>query len=140
MIAYVGCRTTEHRNARGKGIRAFRIDGNGEWHEFQTLKTPEENPSYQALDHTGKFLYSVHGDFTKVSSYRVKEDYTLELMNVLELGPTGQNPVFIVPDKSNKFMIVASLQGGTVHVIRRNDDGTLGEIVHRTHLPGKTEG
>lgn len=120
MIAYVECRTTEHRNARGKGIRAFRIDSAGDWHEFQTLKTPEENPSYQALDHTGKFLYSVHGDFTKVSAYRVKENYTLELMNVLELGPTGQNPVFIVPDKSNKFMVAASLQGGTVHVIQRN--------------------
>ena len=140
MIAYVGCRTTEHRNARGKGIRAFRINEAGDWHEFQTLKTPEENPSYQALDHTGKYLYSVHGDFTKVSSYRIREDYTLELMNVLELGPSGQNPVFIVPDKTNKYMIVASLQGGTVHVIRRNEDGTLGEVVHRTHLEGKTEG
>lgn len=140
MIAYVGCRTTEHRNARGKGIRAFRIDEAGNWREFQTLNTPEENPSYQALDHTGKFLYSVHGDFTKVSSYKILPDYTLELMNMLELGPTGQNPVFIVPDKSNKFMIVASLQGGTVHVIKRNPDGTLGDVVHRTHLPGKTEG
>ena len=140
MIAYVGCRTTEHRNARGKGIRAFRIDEAGEWHEFQTLKTPEENPSYQALDHTGKFLYSVHGDFTKASSYKVLPDYRLELLNVIELGPTGQNPVFIGPDKTNRYMIVASLQGGTVPVIRRTPDGSLGEIVHRTHLPGKTDG
>ena len=140
MIAYVGCRTTEQRNARGKGIRAFKIDDAGNWTEFQTLKTPEENPSYQALDHTGKFLYSVHGDFTKASSYKIRDDYTLELLNVIELGPTGQNPVFIVPDKTNKFMIIASLQGGTVHVIKRNSDGSLGEIVHRTHLAGKTEG
>lgn len=140
MIAYVGCRTTEQRNARGKGIRAFRIDDEGNWKEFQTLKTPEENPSYQTLDHTGKFLYSVHGDFTKASSYRVNDDYTLSLMNVIELGSSGQNPVFIVPDKTNKFIIIASLQGGAVHVIRRNSDGSLGERVHITHLEGKTEG
>lgn len=138
MIAYVGCRTTQQRNARGKGLRAFKIDDSGNWEEFQTLKTPEENPSYQALDLTGKFLYSVHGDFTKVSSYKILPDYKLEFLNIIEIG--GKNPVFIVPDKTNKFMIVAALQGGAVYVIKREADGSLGEIVHTTHLEGKTEG
>ncbi len=139
MIAYVGCRTTEHRNARGKGIRTFRIDeSTGDWTELQTLKTPEENPSYQTLDHTHKFLYSVHGDFTKVSGYRILENNTLEFLNMIDIG--GRNPVFIVPDKTNQYLLVAALQGGAVYVIRRNDDGSLGEIVSAVHLPGKTEG
>jgi len=138
MIAYVGCRTTEQRNARGKGIRTYRIDeATGDWTELQTLKTPEENPSYQALDHTHKFLYSVHGDFTKVSSYKILPDDTLEFLNMIDIG--GKNPVFIVPDKTNQYMIVAALQGGSVYVIRRNEDGSLGEIVHETHLPGKKD-
>ena len=139
MIAYVGCRTTEQRNARGKGIRAFRIDEvTGDWKEFQTLKTPEENPSYQTLDLEGKFLYSVHGDFTKVSSYKILPDYRIEFLNMIEIG--GKNPVFIVPDKTNNFLVVAALQGGAVYVIKRNQDGSLGAIVHTTHLEGKTEG
>lgn len=139
MIAYVGCRTTEHRKARGKGIRTFHIDeATGNWIELQTLKTPEENPSYQAMDHTHRFLYSVHGDFTKVSGYRILEDDTLEFLNMIDIG--GRNPVFIVPDKTNKYMIVAALQGGAVYVIRRKEDGSLGEIVSTANLPGKTQG
>jgi len=135
--AYVGCRTTEQRNARGKGIKVYEINDAGDWNEIQCLKTPEENPSYQCLDLEGKYLYSVHGDFTKVSGYRIREDKTLEFMNMVEIG--GKNPVFIVPDKTNQFLIVAALQGGTVYVIRRNEDGTLGDIVHKHFLEGKTE-
>ena len=44
-IAYVGCRTTKERNARGKGLKVYEIsDSTGEWKELQCLKT-EENPS-----------------------------------------------------------------------------------------------
>ena len=37
-------------------------------------------------------------------------------------------------------MVVAALQGGAVYVIRRNADGSLGEIVHTAHMAGKKEG
>ena len=30
MYAYIGCRTTKERNARGKGIRVYEIN-NGAW-------------------------------------------------------------------------------------------------------------
>lgn len=30
-IVYVGCRTTEERNARGKGIQVFEIGQKEEW-------------------------------------------------------------------------------------------------------------
>lgn len=136
--AYVGCRSTKERNARGKGIKVFEIsDKTGEWKEIQCLKT-EENPSYQALDNEEKYLYSVHGDFTKVTSYRILEDHTLEYMNMVDIG--GKNPVFITPDKTNQYVVVAALQGGAVYVIRRNEDGSLGDIVNEVHFEGKTEG
>ena len=58
--AYVGCRTTKERNARGKGLKVFEInDKTGDWNLIQCLKTEEENPSYQTLDNEGNFLYSV---------------------------------------------------------------------------------
>lgn len=47
--AYVGCRTTKERNARGRGVKTYRIEENGEWTELQCLRT-EDNPSYQTLD------------------------------------------------------------------------------------------
>lgn len=138
MYAYVGCRTTRERNARGKGLKTYEISEiTGEWKELQCLET-EPNPSYQTMDLEEKYLYSVHGDITKVSSYRIFEDGTLEHMNTIDIG--GKNPVFITPDKTNKFIVVAALQGGAVYVIKRNEDGTLGEIVHKVCLEGKSEG
>lgn len=138
MYAYVGCRTTRERNARGKGLKTYEINEvTGEWKELQCLET-EANPSYQTLDREEKFLYSVHGDFTKVSSYRILEDGTLAPLNQIDIG--GKNPVFITPDKTNQFVIVAALQGGAVYVIRREADGSLGEIVYTAHLAGKAEG
>lgn len=137
--AYVGCRSTKERNARGKGLKTYEIsETTGEWKEIQCLKTEEENPSYQTMDLTEKYLYSVHGDFTKVSSYKILEDGTLEPLNMIDIG--GKNPVFITPDRTNQYIVVAALQGGAVYVIRRNEDGTLGEIVHKTAMPGKEEG
>ena len=48
--AYVGCRTTKERNARGKGLKVFEIcEQTGDWKEIQCLKT-EGNPSYQTMD------------------------------------------------------------------------------------------
>lgn len=136
--AYVGCRTTRERNARGKGLKVYRIDeSTGDWNEIQCLAT-EPNPSYQTLDNEEKFLYSVHGDITKVSSYRILGDGTLEHMNTIDIG--GKNPVFITPDRTNRYIVVAALQGGAVYVIRRNADGTLGEIVTTTHMEGQKDG
>ena len=55
--AYVGCRTTKERNARGQGLKVFRIDEKtGDWNLIQCLKTGEENPSYQTMDNEGDFL------------------------------------------------------------------------------------
>ena len=137
--AYVGCRSTEKRNARGKGLRVFNIDDRtGEWKEIQTLKTLD-NPSYQCMDLEEKYLYSVHGDFTQVSSYRIKEDHTLEHINTIDTVD-GQNPVFITPDKTNQYLLVATLQGGRVYVIKKNDDGSLGDIVFIHFAPGIKEG
>ncbi len=135
--AYVGCRSTVERNARGKGLKVYKIhETTGDWEEIQCLKT-EENPSYQTMDLTEKFLYSVHGDFTKVTSYEIEEDGTLSYMNTIDIG--GKNPVFITVDKTNRFLVVAALQGGSVYVIRRNEDGTLGDIVFTERIAGKKE-
>lgn len=137
-IAYVGCRTTKERNARGNGLKVYEIsDSTGEWKELQCLKT-EENPSYQTMDNEEKYLYSVHGDFTMVSSYRIKENGTLEHMNTIDIG--GKNPVFITVDKTNRYVVVATLQGGAVYVIERKEDGTLGRIVSKTCMEGQAEG
>ena len=103
--AYVGCRTTKERNARGEGLKTYEIQPDGSWKCLQCLET-EPNPSFQTLDGEGKYLYSVHGDITKVSSYRILKDHTLEHINTIDIG--GRNPVDITVDRNNKHVIVAT--------------------------------
>lgn len=137
--AYVGCRTTKERNARGQGIVSYRIDDvTGDWTKLQTLKTEEENPSYQCFDRKKEFLYSVHGDKTSISAYRINADGTLEALNTVDIG--GRNPVYIEVDSTNRFIVVATLQGGAVYSVRRNEDGSIGEIACKADVAGKKEG
>lgn len=134
-IAYVGCRTTRERNARGKGLKVYGISDRGVWEERQLLDL--QNPSYQCLDQTGRYLYSVHGDGYEVSAYAIDQrDGKLSLINKLSIE--GRNPVFITVDKENRFVYVASLQGGSVHVLPRRPDGGLGQALHRFRAPGKS--
>ena len=135
--AYVGCRTTKQRNARGEGLVVYEIMPDGSWKEKQCLFT-EDNPSFQCIDREKKYLYSVHGDLTLVSSYAIQEDGTLKHLNTIDIG--GKNPVDITVDKDNKNVIVATLQGGTLYTIARNADGSLGEVIATFTYEGKEEG
>lgn len=137
QIVYVGCRTTQKRNARGKGLKTCRIEDDGSWTELQCLFTAD-NPSFQCMDQTGRFLYSVHGDLTLVSSYRIEADGTLSHLNTLDIG--GRNPVDITVDRLNRNLIVATLQGGTLYTVSRRDDGSLGEVIAAYTYEGKEEG
>ena len=54
QFAYVGCRTTKERNARGKGIRIFEIE-DGTWKPVGLLEGPV-NPSYFCLNEAQDML------------------------------------------------------------------------------------
>jgi 6-phosphogluconolactonase (cycloisomerase 2 family) len=137
-IAYVGCRTTRERNARGKGLKVFEInESTKEWNEIQLI-SDLENPSYMCLDNNKEYLYTVHGDSYSVSSFKIEKE-TGKLSFINRINSLGRNPVFITVDKTNSFVYVACLQGGAVFTLKKNDDGSLSEPLFEAKLPGKTE-
>lgn len=131
MYTYIGCRTTKERNARGLGIRIF--DVNEKWIP-STIVDSFDNPSYLITDNNKKFIYAVHGDFDKVSSYKIEGDGNLTFLN--RVDSTGKNPVYMVCSRDNRFVFVATLQGGTVATLPRLADGSLGEAIYTYHLGG----
>ena len=136
-FVYVGCRTTKERNARGKGIKVFEIQPDETWNLIQTVENLE-NPSYLCKDTTGKFLYTIHGDFSEISSFSVDEETgKLTYMNTASTG--GVNPVHLSVDKTNHWIYVANLQTGTVAVIPRNDDGSVNDVEKLYTISGKEE-
>lgn len=137
-LAYTGSRTTKHRNARGKGITLFALDQDNRWQERQSLKILD-NPSFLTFDRERQFIYTVHGDLREISAYKIdRTDGTLTHINTVTL-PEGQNPVYIVPDKFNQRLVIATLQGGTVFVVEREQDGSLGKLVSQFRFAGKTD-
>lgn len=105
MFAYVGCRTTKKRNARGKGISCYEINDKGDW-TLKSITKILENPSFLAFDRTTSFLYTVHGDDNDVSAFKVENDGSLTFLNTVRAE--GRNPVYITPSLNNKFLFVAT--------------------------------
>jgi hypothetical protein len=121
LFAYIGCFTSAQRNARAKGISVYRIDQAGAWTLVQTLETVP-NPQFIAFDRQQKFLYSVHGDGTDVSSYAI--DKPSGRITFLNKQPTsGNNSTHLTPDPSNRYIVIGNGPGVAVFPI--NPDGSL---------------
>lgn len=135
LIAYVGCRTTKQRNARGKGINVYHVDQrSGEWTHVQLVEGID-NPSFLAFDQSKRYLYSVHGDLSDISAYAIDPlDGKLTLIN--RQSTEGKNPVHLAPDVTNRFMVVANYATGTVASLPINQDGSLGSVVDLVPLAG----
>ncbi|OGA56402.1 MAG: 6-phosphogluconolactonase [Betaproteobacteria bacterium RIFCSPLOWO2_12_FULL_62_58] len=133
-FAYVGCFTTEKRKARGKGIAVYRIDqSTGTWTLVEAYDAIP-NPHFLTLDHTQKFLYSAHGDSSEIGAYAIdKQTGKLTLLNKQPTG--GDNSSHLVPDSSNRYIVLANGPGVAVFPI--NKDGSLAPFSDKAIPPGE---
>ena len=135
-VAYVGCRTTRERNARGDGINVYRVDArSGRWEHVQLLPGLL-NPSFLAFDRAKRCLYTVHGDSSEVSSFRIDPaSGRIALLN--RQDTKGKNPVHLAIDPANRFMVVSNHVTSTLAVLPVQEDGSLGEVVDLVTLQGQ---
>lgn len=136
MYAYVGSRTTRERNARGNGINVYRVDDlTGEWSHTQHVDGLV-NPSFLAFGKDQRFLYTVHGDRSEVSAFKIdQQSGNLTFINTQ--STKGKNPVHLVADRSYRYLAVANYGSGTVALLPLNYDGSLGELVDLVEVPGE---
>lgn len=135
-FAYVGCRTTRERNARGDGINVYRVDApTGRWEHVQLL--PDLlNPSFLAFDRAKRYLYTVHGDGNEVSSYRI-DGATGRITPLNKQDTKGKNPVHLAIDPANRFMVVSNHVTSTLAVLPVREDGSLGELTDLVTVQGQ---
>ncbi|OZI34634.1 hypothetical protein CAL29_14170 [Bordetella genomosp. 10] len=131
--AWVGCRTTRERAARGKGITAFSCTDNV-WSPLQVLGGAD-NPSYLCLASGGEALYAVHGDGGTVSAFAVQPDGSLALLNRQDCR--GRNPVHLILSRSGRWLVVANYATGSVVTIGVEEDGRLSGVRDLIELPGE---
>jgi 6-phosphogluconolactonase len=136
-FAYIGCRTTKARNARGKGLSVYRLDEpGGAWTLAQCVEDLV-NPSYLTFDRYRRALYVVHGDHSEVSAFRIDDkNGTLAFIN--QQSTYGLNPVHLAVDPGNRFLVVANYATGSIVSLPVRQDGGLDPVCDLLLLPGKT--
>jgi len=140
-LAYVGCRTSRERNARGDGINVYRVDpAGGAWTRVQKLGDLV-NPSYLAFAHGRRTLYAVHGDSTEVSAFRI-DPASGQLTFLNRASTHGMNPVHLAVDPSNRFLVIANHvttpdYASGLAVLSLATDGALGGLTDLVTLKGK---
>lgn len=135
MYAYVGSRTTRERNARGDGISVFRFEPRSAALELIQVVGNLVNPSYLAFNSDGSVLYSVHGDESEISAFRVdRQSGQLHLLNRQSTG--GRNPVHLALAPSGQFMVVANHIGASLAVLPLAADGSLQPLSQLVPLSG----
>jgi 6-phosphogluconolactonase len=136
LFAYVGCRTTRERNARGEGINVYRVSARtGQWSHVQLI-TGLANPSFLAFDRTKRFLYAVHGDLTDISAFSI-DHATGKLTHLNSVSTFGKNPVHLTIDPTNRWVVVANHLSSTLVVLARNPNGSLGGRADEARLSGR---
>jgi 6-phosphogluconolactonase (cycloisomerase 2 family) len=136
MYAYVGSRTTRERNARGKGISVYTIDQEKGTLELVQVLENLVNPSFLALNRAGDVLYTVHGDQSDVSAFRVdKSNGQLTSMN--RQSTQGKNPVHLALDRTGKYLIVTNHIGASIAVLPIEDDGSLAPVSQLLEVRGE---
>jgi 6-phosphogluconolactonase (cycloisomerase 2 family) len=127
VFAYVGCRTTRQRHARGKGIAVFAVDpDSGAWEPVDTFE-PLENPSFLTLGAAQNILYAVHGDGTEVSSFTIDAGTgRLSLLNRQPCG--GINPVHLALSRTGDALVIVNYATGSAVQLPIGADGALGPV------------
>ena len=127
FFAYVGCRTTRERNACGDGLNVYHVDvATGRWTHVQLVRDLV-NPSFLAFDNMLQLLFTVHGDSSEVSGFRI-DDASGELTPINRQSTEGRNPVHLAVDPSNRFLVVPNHVTSTLAVLPIATNGVLGPV------------
>lgn len=134
-FAFVGCRTTRERNAKGTGISVYEVYPSGAWQHLQTLE-PLTNPSFLTLNKAQDRLYAVHGDENEVSSYRIDPNSSfLSPLNV-QTG-VGRNPVHLEFSRDGSSLVIAGYATGSLTRVPIAPDGSLDAPSRLVMLEGR---
>src|SRR5579872_7009262 len=121
---YIGTYTTGQPS---KGVYRVQLDTQTGAMGEPVLAGATADPSYVALDASGRFLYAVdEGDRGKVSAFSVGADRNLTLLNTQSTH--GSAPCHLVVAPGRKSLLVANYTSGNVVSLPIQADGSLGSM------------
>jgi 6-phosphogluconolactonase len=133
-LVYVGTYTNSGSKATGsKGIYVYRFDAASGEIEPLGLAAESEQPSFLAVDPSGKYLYAANETDTYqgqasggVSAFSINR--TTGMLTFLnEVASRGGAPAHVTVDHTGKYVLVSNYNGGSLAVFPAGPDGKLGE-------------
>ncbi len=128
-LLYVGTYTEKE----SKGIYAYRFDAASTQLTPLGLAAETANPSFLAIDPSGRFLYAVNevqnykgASSGAVSSFGIDQQ-NAKLSSLNEVPSRGADPCYITFDKTGKFALIANYTGGSIAVFPVKPNGDIGE-------------
>ena len=118
---------------KGEGIYAWRLDRSSGRLELVGKTTGVTNPSYLAIDASGRFLYAVNelktyeGQPTGTVSAFTLDPLTGALRPLNTRRTHGTDPCHVIVDDARRHAFVANFASGSVCVLPIRDDGSLDE-------------
>ena len=135
LLAYVGSYTTPGRNGHGNGINVYKVDARtGAFTHLQHVGGLE-NPSFLAIDPSGRFLYSVHGDRSEANAFLINQT-TGRLSHLNRESTGGYNPVHLALDTTGSFLAVVNYGSDSLAVLPIRTDGRLASYSTLTPVEG----
>lgn len=133
MLVYIGTYTSG--KSRSKGIYIYRLNlDSGALAPYRTVKNVIE-PSYLAIDASGKHLYAVNETETyegkksgAVSAFAIDRK-TGDLKFLNRQPSLGGAPCYITVSGNEKFVLIANYSGGSATVFPVEADGKLGAAI-----------
>ena len=117
---YVGTYT----NGDSEGIYQFQFNTETGELSNKQLAVSAENPSFITFSTDKNYIYAVgEGSTSAVSSFKVIEDSSLKLINIV--NSNGKGPCHISVNQLGDKAVVSNYGGGTVSIYNINDNGSL---------------
>lgn len=129
-----------------KGIYAYTFDESTGSMMPLGLMAESVNPSWLALDRSGRHLYAVNevsefkGKPTGAASAFAVDPVTHKLTLLDQVESGGAGPAHLSLDSTGKYVLVANYDGGSIESIRLKSDGSLGEVVSRVQHKDDQQG
>ncbi|WP_086480129.1 lactonase family protein [Oceanospirillum sanctuarii] len=136
MFAYIGCRTTKERNARGEGISVVSIDGQTGALQLVELMGGLTNPSFLTLNCNRTRLYTVHGDGSEVSAFKI-DSSSGRLSHLNTESTQGNNPVHLALSPDEDSLVVSNHITSSLAVLPIDDEGKIGPLRQLVKLEGE---
>jgi 6-phosphogluconolactonase len=128
---------TYTKPCESKGIYVYEFDS--DTGDFKLKNNTENiiNPSYLTVSSDNKFVYSVSENDKKssVSAFGFNsKNGKLDFINFQ--NPNGLNPCYIINDGKN--VITANYSSGSISVLGKNSDGSIGDVKQVVQHTGKS--